>query len=923
MKFVLYNLIFLFCSFLNAQNTPDHYIKKINFLTQKAYQYLYTNQDSSYYFIDQVYQIAKKNKDWESEFTILSASTKSASYFYDLTKMSSSLKQLDTVLKNHKKEIENSPNNQFINNSYLFDYGIYFNELNNYKKARTYFNILINNIEKTLDEKITSYNIDLLHSSYNYLASMYSHEGKYNLAKQYYLKNIEFISEKKPADFRLLYNDYSLLAQVYKKEKHYQKSNKFLRKALSFNLKKRNATNRIIKTCLDISENFLNLKKTDSAFVYLDIAKNHLTENHAFWYQYYIVQAKLFNQEQKYSLAEEAYQKSIMFVNQKWKGERNTEIGQAYNEIGEFEIENNHLNKALVYFNEAQKQLLQEPQTSSALQNSILFNTQKNKASIFNTLKKYKKANQVVTNGIHILDRLKPTFKNKTDKLLLIENAFSIVESGLEANYQLYRKSNNKRYIDTAFYFSEKSKSALLLEALLSTKAASFGTIPASLLEKEKQLKAQITNQEKIINTSKNKNQKHDEKLFKLNQQYRNLIKEIETTYPSYYNLKYNTHVIGLKELQKKLKLDELFISYSYGNEALYAISIDKKNADFIKIDIDSTTKKQVNSIYTKLSNPASNIQTLADETFVIYKQILQPLLKNKEIKHLIINTDGILNYLPFSSFNTSKDDIHYLVNNYNISYVNSASLWNQLKNHEVKNTKLLAFAPSFLNENKSSFSTLLPLPNNIKELDLIETYFKEGVYLKDKEANLSNFKKDASQFNIIHLATHAVLNDEQPEFSYLAFSPSKKEDYLLYVSDLYNLQLNASLVTLSACESGIGDLKHGEGFISLAQGFFYSGAESVTNTLWKINDHASTQIMGDFYKNLKLGNSKSIALQKAKQQFLIKNKQNALSHPYYWSSFILSGNTKPIVDDNSMLWICIGSLVLIPLLFFLFRKKS
>ena len=96
-----------------------------------------------------------------------------------------------------------------------------------------------------------------------------------------------------------------------------------------------------------------------------------------------------------------------------------------------------------------------------------------------------------------------------------------------------------------------------------------------------------------------------------------------------------------------------------------------------------------------------------------------------------------------------------------------------------------------------------------------------------------------------------------------MAFQPDGNSN-LLYVSDLYNLNSNTSLVTLSACESGIGDLKRGEGFISLARGFYFSGAKSIASTLWKINDGSSLKIMEAFYKNLSEGDDKNVALQKA-----------------------------------------------------------
>ncbi len=126
----------------------------------------------------------------------------------------------------------------------------------------------------------------------------------------------------------------------------------------------------------------------------------------------------------------------------------------------------------------------------------------------------------------------------------------------------------------------------------------------------------------------------------------------------------------------------------------------------------------------------------------------------------------------------------------------------------------------------------------------------------------------------------------------------------------------------LSACESGIGDLKCGEGLLSLARGFYFSGAQSISSTLWKINDASSAALMSDFYKNLSKGQPKDLALQQAKLTFVKQNKDNALSHPYYWSAFVISGNTEPLTSTHYWLWIIAG-ILLIVILGILLKKKN
>ena len=187
----------------------------------------------------------------------------------------------------------------------------------------------------------------------------------------------------------------------------------------------------------------------------------------------------------------------------------------------------------------------------------------------------------------------------------------------------------------------------------------------------------------------------------------------------------------------------------------------------------------------------------------------------------------------------------------------------------------------------------------------------------------MANFRKNVGSYGILHFATHAIFNNEQPEFSYMAFSPSK-EAQLLYVKDLYNLELHANMVTLSACETALGELKRGEGFIGLARGFFYAGAKSLTSTPWKVNDATTSKLMADYYQGMALGETKAIALQKAKLTFLNSNKDNALAHPYYWSGFILSGNYAPLHADWPWVYIALPIMLIATLIFVLkFGKKT
>ena len=922
--FLTFTFFVLTFSSVNAQNINVE--KQLDFFTEKAIEYFYSNQDSAYYYFEKLNKIVTDQNDWEKNIDYLSAWNKSARYFYDLEKIKTNLTLLDSIFNTHQKKLDTLSNYLYYKNSVLYDKGNYYFELSDFKKSRNAFQEIINTTEELPDSLLTDENIDLLSVSYRYIAKMNSDEGKYDLAKEFYHKDIRFISSKKPDDKKSINNNYSLLAEVYRREKKYKESNRFFLKSLKYFMATRDK-NSIISVALYLAQNYNSLSQLDSANYYLGISKNNLTENHAFNAFYHEIKAETYQKSNKYELALDEFKKSLLLEKQKWGNKKHPYLAQVYNKMGLLHASFDQPSKALENYNFGIFQLSGENSNRTTLLKIL-----NNKAAVLNTISsdnQFRETIKTVDFGVKTLDTLKPGFKSESDKLLLIEEAFPLFESGLEASYNLYQTTQKDKFIDKAFFYAEKSKSVLLLEALLNMKATKFGKIPENLLETERQLKSSISYLEKEINQSKDEKiiLELQDNLFKVKSEYRTLIDDIENNYKSYYNLKYNTHVASISQIQKLLEDDEMLVSYFYGNKNIYIISVTNGTKHFQKIKIDTTLGLKINKVYNMLNNPSSDIKLLGNLTNDIYTSLLKASIEANHNNRLIIIADGLLNYIPFSSINTNPNGINYLIEKKAISYAHSATLFAELKQSKSLNNTVLAFAPSFddnFEANNERSTILLPLSNNVKEVEQILTHFKGNSFIS-KNASLKNFTDQIFNYGIIHLATHAILNDELPEYSYLAFTPKKNEESLLYVSDLYNMQFDANLITLSACETGIGDLKKGEGFISLSRGFFYGGASSILNTIWKINDASSSILMNNFYKHLSKGNHKDIALQKAKLEFLKANKQNALSHPYYWSGFVLTGNSNAITQQSFSLWLWgfIGILFIVLIFYLVSKRKS
>jgi CHAT domain-containing protein len=366
-----------------------------------------------------------------------------------------------------------------------------------------------------------------------------------------------------------------------------------------------------------------------------------------------------------------------------------------------------------------------------------------------------------------------------------------------------------------------------------------------------------------------------------------------------------------------------------------------------LTIKTDSLLIKRIRDFRNHLANPSqsenartkfNNYQQIGYE---LYQTLIEPVSKYFISNKLLISPDNILSYLPFETFISSRyegEDIfyrklNYLMNDYSISYAYSVTFMKELTNRKYKNSKnLIAFAPVYTNSiiidslfaNRQGNGILYDLPYARQEAEYVSGISGGNLYLND-EAREIVFKTEASKYNIIHLAMHTYLNDHNPMNSAMIFAQNNNapEDGLLYTYEVYGIPLNARMVVLSSCNTGSGQLSSGEGILSLARGFLFSGSQSVVMSMWEIDDKSGTEIIKRFYDNLKKGLSKGEALKKARKEYLKKASQ-LKSHPYFWSSLVVYGENAPVFSSRKILIISLCSLfVIISGAFYYLRKRK
>jgi len=342
--------------------------------------------------------------------------------------------------------------------------------------------------------------------------------------------------------------------------------------------------------------------------------------------------------------------------------------------------------------------------------------------------------------------------------------------------------------------------------------------------------------------------------------------------------------------------------------------------------------KPMIPDFTTKMNEFRKMLTSGSPGFFETSKEFYDFLLKDcltelgPQVNTLTIIPDGLLGYLPFEVLiQTSAKRPVFLNDNFAIHYANSATyLMEQMQRKASESRNFFAgFVSSgsgrARNQTAARDQKWAPLQGAEREVASITELFNSD-FTVFNPANKSDFLTRASDYKILHFAMHSSLNDENPMMSVMVFSEADSSENLLTAIELYGMKLNSELAVLSACNTGVGQLHRGEGIMSFSRAFAYAGVPSAVISLWKVPDIATSKIMVSFYSHLKNGESKDKALQLARQDFVKNNPE--MSHPYYWSGFILTGNNSPLSFPQSfyLWWIGISVVVLAGLI--VSRKK-
>ncbi len=464
----------------------------------------------------------------------------------------------------------------------------------------------------------------------------------------------------------------------------------------------------------------------------------------------------------------------------------------------------------------------------------------------------------------------------------------------------------------TAYHFIEKNKALLLLEDVNTAQFTQ--NIPDVVIDRELELKREIAKAQNSLNLSKTDKIPDSLKsnLLSQKEKYIRFIDSLNTGYPQYSNFKRNPKITTLSDATAITSKEHTsFIQYILDDEQGFGLVITNEKTDIFEIkDIDQL-KKDITIFSTLIAAPFNSKQdqkTYQDAGKRIYNQLIPEHIRSSLTKKITIIPDYSLHHIPFEAL--INENNQYVIEEKEIGYVYSISFLTQNKNlSRVTQKEFLGFAPIEYSDHLST------LPNSKTEVHQISSNFNSTILLHG-QASKQNLIDHLSNYEIIHLSTHANANDSITPWISAA-------DEKITLNDIYATKNNAELVVLSACNTSLGSVEKGEGVMSLARGFFNTGANSVVSTLWKADDKSTLALTTDFYKYLKKGHTKSAALRKAKLNYL---KSHSLSEasPYYWSSLVLIGNPDALPSaSGSNIWIFVLGILLSLSIFTVFYLKK
>ena len=830
-----------------------------------------------------------------------------------------SLQTIEACQKSKKKQPSIEINLQILLGSIYIKLGLYSQAQSNFLAAKKLYEQFESSVAKELLARI-----------YTNLAALKFQQHAILEALAYYQKIATLRQTLRHGNHFSLHTTYTNIGNCYYQLGNYQKALHFHYKTLRILQNTYQQEHPLIASSHNyIGGTFQHLEKADSAYTHLQksatiyqqlFGKDHPKTIAPLWRL-----AKLHRQQKAYHKSAKILNK-IIALQEKNFGKKHPDLAKMYLDMAylfqtqKLGVQANYYAKKAYQSNLLKKHPLDQLLMLGIIEHQLHISLDlelKEQEKVFLRLDEIRSLVALTQTNVHYL----------TDKQNLVQQLRKVCERGIELCYQLYQQKPSQSYLDKAFELMEYNK-AVLLSIQIKQDHWQNQQIDSSYQAQEQSLAKVHFLEQKWKKAEQEQNAvlaaKLQQKLFNAHQNY-------EQHQDKAYQQLQSHRPIDLHLLQKQLAKDQSIINYFYGKNYIYIFNIQAEQTQLLQVGLEFTKDIEQFSKYlltleeSKLKL-ASSCQQFDQAAFTLY----QTLIPQPSKKELLIIPDDQLNYLPFESLTTQPfpnargyHQLHYALYQHTISYAYSATsyYYQQYKHQNQKNSQILGFAPSYQNNFKLS-----TLKANIQEVAYLEKEFSGTYYYNQKDSKKA-FQQQSNQFNILHLASHAYADNHELQQAKLFFAQEAEDSFSAALSphEIIQLPLHADFVVLSACQTAIGYWQEGEGIMSLARDFMYAGVPSILTTLWQINDQSSSRIIQDFYQELRTL-PKHQALQLAKQHY-IEQASAFGAHPYFWSGYILVGNTNRLDIGRPFyrnLWyICGLSLFLLVTILFLRRVRK
>ena len=545
--------------------------------------------------------------------------------------------------------------------------------------------------------------------------------------------------------------------------------------------------------------------------------------------------------------------------------------------------------------------------------------------------------------AIKVIEGVRAKLGGAEEKAGFYQDKVEVYKNLADVLLKLSEKYPEQKLASEAFHVAESARARAFSDLLAEGGMNLERNLEADLLKRQGEIQTRVSKlTRQLINERSKEPAKQDkekikgweEELSKADEDIADWLRELRDRNPHYADLKY-PEPLKLEQAQRMLTDHSLVLSYLLGAEESFLFAVSRDGYRVAKLPRSSDIGESVEKFIAAITDGGgASIEKYRVQAVKLYKELIQPagdLLADK--RELIIIADDSLHRLPFEALispsiaDASADDRDdrskwlYLVRQFTISYAPSVSALASLRDYQkgtgAPQKDFVAYAdPNYDQQGASTIPAaarsagdgrqlkLGRLLNSRDEVEGIAKLFAKNeadLYLEDSASEENVKAKDRlSQYRIVHFSAHGLVNERRPRFSGIVLSlpkvdkegvPLSEEDGLLSAYEILNLKLNADLVVLSACQTGIGKEIKGEGMMGLMRAFMYAGTPSVVVSLWNVNDRSAADLMIRFYKNLwKPGSeklNKAEALRKAQLEVIKLG-----SKPYHWAPFILVGKS-------------------------------